>query len=136
MNLVECQAWALLIVRLVVGSTFIMHGSQKVFGSGSLKGFVDYVQGMGSPAWLGYIAAFFEFLGGISVFFGIAPEVGALMVMQVMLGAIVLVHWSKGYFVQFGGYEYALNLILLCVAIIIGGPGKFFLWDPFIMWRM
>jgi putative oxidoreductase len=126
---------ALLLVRIVVGSTFVMHGAQKVlgwFGGSGLSGFVGWLQTAGVPAWLSTIAAYVELLGGISVLLGILPELGALGIICVMIGAIYLVHGGKGYFSQNGGFEYPLNLIVLCLAIILGGTDKFRIWS---LWK-
>lgn len=133
------QNIALLILRLTVGSTFMMHGSQKVFGAfggSGLAGFAGYGATLGVPVWLSHLAAIFEFVGGVMMFFGLATELGACMGVCVMLGAIYLVHGSKGYFAQTGGYEYALNLMLLCVAIAVGGPGDYAMWDVFKNWKI
>ena len=62
---------------------------------------------------------------------GIASEIGALMAVGVMIGAVFVVHWPHGYFAQNGGFEYPLNLIIFSLAIIIGGPGVYALWNPF-----
>jgi putative oxidoreductase len=132
------QAWALFLVRVTLGSIFMLHGSQKVlglFGGSGLEGFVKWLGGLGVPPALGYLAALAEFVGGILLFFGIAAELGALMIIPVMLGAIFIVHWGHGYFGQQGGFEYPLNLILFLCAVIIGGPGKCALWNPFKSWR-
>ena len=126
---------ALLLVRIVVGSTFVMHGSQKVFGlfgGSGLSGFTGWLKTVGVPVWLSTIAAYVELLGGISVLLGILPELGALGVICVMIGAIYFVHGTKGYFGQNNGFEYPLNLILLCVAIILGGADKFRIWS---LWK-
>ncbi len=128
------QEWALLMVRLVVGSIFILHGSQKVFGwfgGPGLQGFANWTASLGVPTILGYLAAFAEFIGGIMIFFGIFPALGAAMIIPVMLGAVFLVHWKGGYFIQNNGFEYPFNLILLLVAIIIGGGGKFVFFEIF-----
>jgi len=125
---------ALLILRLTLGSIFILHGSQKLFGffgGSGLTGFVQWSAKLGIPAVLAYIAAFAEFFGGVSMFFGIATELGALMTIPVMIGAVVIVHGKSGYFAQNGGFEYPLNLIFLAIAIIIGGPGLWALYKPF-----
>lgn len=125
---------ALFIVRLVVGSTFIIHGSQKVlglFGGPGLEGFAKWIGTLNVPSYLGYVAALSEFLGGICVLLGVATEVGAFFIATDMLVAIFLVTGSHGYFATQGGFEYNLNLILLCLALIIGGPGIYYLWDPF-----
>lgn len=128
MNQVNLQAWALLLVRLVLGYTFFLHGAQKVFGwfgGEGLEGFVSWIGKYGVPVWLAYLAAFSELIGGILLFTGIFSRLGALMVIGVMLGATFLIHWTNGFFIQNQGYEYTLNLILFAIAILIGGPGKF-----------
>jgi putative oxidoreductase len=130
----ERQAWALFIVRLLLGSTFILHGSQKVlglFGGSGLSGFAGFVSRLGMPAVLGYIAPFCEFIGGWLVLLGVVTEVGALLIVPVMLVAISAVHLSHGYFLDKQGFEYPLNMLLAAFALIVGGPGKLALWDPF-----
>lgn len=135
----EGQAWALFILRLLLGSTFILHGSQKVlglFGGPGLGGFAGFAsQRLGMPLFLGYLASFCEFIGGWLVLLGIATEVGALLIVPVMLVAIFTVHWPRGYFVQSNGFEYPFNLLLVALALIIGGPGRLALWNPFKKWR-
>lgn len=119
---------ALLLVRIIVGSTFIAHGSQKVFGAFSgpgLVGFAQWIGTLGLPSWLGYVSAFGELLGGLMVLTGFMAELGAFVLVINMAVAIGLVHWKHGYFVQNNGYEYPLNLLLLCIAIIIGGAGVY-----------
>ncbi len=125
---------ALTIVRLTLGSIFFLHGAQKVlgwFGGPGLDGFVKWSGTMGITPALAYLAAFAEFIGGILLFTGILAELGAVMTICVMIGAVVIVHWTHGYFAQNGGFEYPFNLILFALAIIVGGPGSYALWDPF-----
>lgn len=127
------RGWALLLVRLVVGSIFVAHGAQKVFGlfgGPGLENFVAWATSLGLPVVLAYLAPFAEFIGGLMLLLGIVPELGALITIPVMIGAIVLVHKGHGYFMQNGGFEYPLNLIFLAIAIIIGGHGKCALWNP------
>ena len=129
----DCYAWALCLVRLLMGATFIAHGCQKVFGwfgGPGIHGFAGWIAGLGMPLWLGYAAGGFELIAGILLFFGIAAEFGALMVVPVMVMAIYLIHSSHGYFLP-QGCEYALNLAVLALVVIIGGPGKLALWDVF-----
>ncbi len=123
--------WALTIVRITLGIIFIAHGSQKVlgwFGGPGLEGFASWLAGYGLPNYLAYLAAFAEFIGGWLLFLGVASELGALMTIPVMIGAVTLIHWPHGFFIQNGGFEYPLSLILFALAVIIGGPGYFALW--------
>ncbi len=131
------QAWALWLLRLSLGIIFIGHGGQKVFGlwgGPGLEGFVQWIGTFGVPPVLGYLAAFAELAGGICMFLGVATEVGALLTIPVMIGAVFLVHWPNGY-LQHDGFEFTLHLILLAAAVIIGGPGCGALWDPFKKFR-
>lgn len=125
---------ALFIVRLMLGSTFALHGAQKVFGlfgGPGLQGFAGWVHTLGVPLWLGYVGALAEFIAGCMVLFGIAAEVGAVILAIDMAVAMYLVHLPHGYFIQNNGFEYPLNLIIACAAVIIGGAGAYALWDPF-----
>lgn len=134
----EQQSYALFLIRLVLGYIFLVHGGQKVlgwFGGPGLEGFVKWAAGYGIPNFISYLAAYAEFIGGALLFTGIATEIGALLVIGVMLGAVFIIHWPNGFFVQNGGFEYTLNLIFFAIATIIGGPGKFPLWDPFAKFR-
>ena len=130
----EGKDWALFVVRFMLGSVFVLHGCQKVFGlfgGPGISGFAGFVnQQMGMPMFLGYAAGLFELIGGLLVLLGVLAELGAAMIVPVMLVAVFMVHWKDGYFSQNHGYEYALNLLLIAVAVILGGPGKLALWDP------
>jgi putative oxidoreductase len=130
--------YGIFILRMAVGSTFLLHGLQKVFGLFQGSGISQFAQGLvakGVPIWLSYLAALFEFIGGILIILGLGTEIGACMGICVMIGAIVLVHGKSGYFLQQGGFEYAWNLLLCCLALLCTGPGAFAVWDPFIRWR-
>lgn len=132
--IIKYQSYGLFIIRVAIGIAFLLHGSQKLFGffgGPGLNGFIEYTNSLGVPVLFGYLAAIFEFLGGAMLLLGIATELGALIVIPVMIGAVLLVHGNNGYFIQNNGYEYALNLAIILIAIIISGPGKYALWDPF-----
>lgn len=132
------QDTALTLVRMTLGYTFMLHGAQKLFGLFGGTGLQEFTSWLGTlgvgPLWA-KLAAIAEFAGGVLLLTGIASEVGAVLTIPVMLGAVLFVHWSKGFFVQNGGYEYPLNLVLFALAVIVGGPGKWALWNPFTSWR-
>lgn len=132
MNCIFSQCAALGLVRILLGATFVLHGSQKVFGlfgGTGLAKFAGWIKSLGYPAWLGKLAAYCELIGGLMLLFGVAAQVGALLVIPVMACAIGMVHLSKGYFIQNGGCEYALNLLILAAIILVFGPGRFALYD-------
>ena len=122
---------ALSIVRIMLGIIFTVHGAQKVFGlfgGPGLEGFAQWAGSVGISSTLAYAASFTELLGGLLLLTGIAAEIGGLLAIGVMLGAIYFIHGKNGFFIQNGGYEYALSLLVFSLAIVIGGPGKWYAW--------
>jgi putative oxidoreductase len=132
------MAYGLLLLRLVAGGTMFAHGAQKLFGwfgGGGLRGTAGFFGSLGFRAPL--VTAFFAALaetGGLAFAAGLLTPLAALGIVVVMLTAISLVHWSKGFFNGAGGYEF--NLLLLTVALSVAGtgPGRFSLdraigWD-------
>jgi putative oxidoreductase len=49
----------------------------------------------------------------------------SVLVVATMAVAIAKVHGAKGFFVQNGGYEYNLVLIVAALAVAAVGPGAF-----------
>jgi putative oxidoreductase len=128
--------WGLLVLRLVLGIAFVLHGSQKLFGAfggPGLGGFAQTLAGMGLPApeLLACLAAGAELLGGLAVLLGVLTEFGAAAIASVMIVAIWKVHGRNGFFLQNQGYEYNLMILGVCAALILAGPGLLALWDPF-----
>ncbi|MEX6265476.1 DoxX family protein [Staphylococcus saprophyticus] len=52
----------LLLIRLMLGITFTIHGAQKVFGG--FKEPMAMISDLGFPAFFGVILGLFEFIGG------------------------------------------------------------------------
>lgn len=114
------QPLALLVVRIVLGAIMIAHGSQKVFGN--LHSFAHNVSGMGLPSWLGYVAAFTEFVGGLLILAGLFTRPAAFAVCIDLVVAIWKVHLPNG-FAGRGGYEFPLAAATLAFALIFFGGG-------------
>ena len=124
---------SLLIMRIVVGIIFAAHGAQHLFGAFNgpgLKGTVDML----GP--VGYLVAIGEFFGGIGIVFGFLSRFSAASIIVIMIGAIVKVHFSKGFFMQNGGFEYNLALIGLLLPILILGPGKYAVGQKLPTWMV
>ena len=115
---VDC---ALLAVRLVVGTIFAIHGSQKLFGAFGGPGLAGTVETMGP---MGYPVTVGEFFGGLGLIVGFLSRFSAASLIVVMLGAIGMVHGKNGFFAQNGGFEYNLALIGLLLPVLIAGPGR------------
>jgi putative oxidoreductase len=120
--------WALFIARVIVGSIFVAHGAQKLFGAFGGPGLAAVVQMMGP---LGYLVTVGEFFGGLGLIFGFLSRFSAASIIVVMLGAIVMVHSQFGFFMNWAGkqagegFEYHLLAIGLLLVILIAGPGRF-----------
>ncbi len=120
----------LLLLRLTLGLVFLGHGAQKAFGAFRGPGFAGATGFIGSlglrPArfWTA-LAVSGELVAGLLFVLGLLTPVAGLLVLATMAVAIAKVHGPKGFFVQDGGYEYNLVLIIAAVALALVGPGAF-----------
>jgi putative oxidoreductase len=115
---------SLLIVRVIVGVIFFVHGAQKVFGVFGGKGLVETVRQMNlGPT--GYLVSIGECFGGLGLIVGFLTRFSAASNILIMLGAIAIVHGKNGFLLSNGGYEYNLALIGLLVPILLAGPGAY-----------
>ena len=115
------QPLGFFILRVVLGVIMVVHGYHKVFG-GQLHHHAQFVASLGMPAWLGYVSAFMEFLGGIALIVGVLTRFAALAVCIDMCVAIAKVHWHNGLTGQ-GGFEFPLSLAAIAFALIFTGAG-------------
>jgi putative oxidoreductase len=117
-------AWHTIPLRLAVGSVFIGHGAQKLFGwfdGPGLQSTAEAFSKMGFSPEMALLAASGEFFGGLLVLLGLFTRLGALSVMIVMLVAIFKVHW--GAFFMPKGIEYAFTLCLSGLSLLLSGGG-------------
>jgi putative oxidoreductase len=117
-------AFALLLVRLVMGLAFVLHGWPKIQNP---MGWMNAMGGSSVPSFLQALAALAEFGGGIALILGLLTPIAAFGLVCQMIGALVLVHLPQGHpFVAQGGPSFELPLIylVLAVSLIALGPGK------------
>jgi putative oxidoreductase len=129
-ELIMTIALGLLIIRLVVGLSFVGHGAQKLFGwfgGYGPKGTGGWMESIGIKPGVAMAvgAGLAELLGGLLFAAGLFTEVGALLIVLTMLGAIVKVHGSNGYWATANGYEYNLLLIVVAIGIALTGAGAY-----------
>ncbi len=114
------QPLALIVVRFALGVIMVAHGYHKVFGG--LHHHAQFVASLGLPAWLGYVSAFGEFLGGILVLAGFFTRAAAFVLLVDLGVAIWKVHWHNG-LTGDHGYEFPLAAAALAFALIFFGAG-------------
>ncbi|MCM3067728.1 DoxX family protein [Priestia flexa] len=120
----------LLLIRLVIGLSFMAHGAQKLFGwfgGHGLKGTGGWFEsiGMKPGARMALIAGLSELVGGALFAVGFLTPLAALMIAGTMLIAIIKVHGPNGYWATQNGYEYNLTLLVVAISIAIIGPGYY-----------
>jgi len=121
--------WAPLALRIPVGIILIAHGGQKLFGlfgGYGLEGTGHWMDSVGiHPGYLmALLAGSAEFFGGLALLFGLLVRPAAAAVAFTMLVAIFSVHIGKGLFMANNGYEYALALLAVTVALLMSGAGR------------
>jgi putative oxidoreductase len=117
---------ALLLVRVVVGSTMIAHGLNHWLGGGRIEGTARWFAGLGLrrsrlQAWLSVAT---EVGAGALLVLGLATPLACAAVISVMLVAGLLAHRPNGFFVFKDGYEYVLVLSVVTLALAMLGPGR------------
>jgi putative oxidoreductase len=120
---------AALALRVPVGIIFAAHGAQKLFGwfgGYGLDGTGQFFGSIGlTPGYLmALLAGLAEFIGGLALVAGVLVRPAAAALAFTMLVAIFAVHFSKGFFMSSGGYEYALALFAASVALLLSGGGR------------
>jgi putative oxidoreductase len=130
----SAESFGLLILRISLGTIFIAHGSQKVFGAFGGQGltatFKAFEEGLGIPPALTLLAVIAEFGGGIGVLCGFLTRLSALGIASVMAVAIYKVHAVNGFFLNIlcvpgkgHGIEYNVALIGMALALVLTGAG-------------
>ncbi len=127
-------SWPLLIVRLGVGGVLLPHGFQKLLGwfggfgwSATLSFFSSALH---VPVPIAVLVILGESLGSVAMLLGLMTRFVAFGYLLIMIGAIAMVHWPNGFFMNwFGkqageGFEYHLLVISMAAALLVGGGGK------------
>src|SRR5256712_9795072 len=128
------EAWSSLILRVTLGIVMLPHGAQKLLGWFGGFGFAGTMGFFTDKMHLPWIVAFLviigESFGSLGLIVGFLTRFSAFGVLCIMLGAIYMVHWPNGFFMNwFGkeageGGEYHLLVIGMSPAPLVAGGGK------------
>ncbi len=106
-----------LILRVVLGITFFIHGLAKL--QGGIENTAGWFASIGLPGILAYVVAGIELLGGVALIIGLGTKIVSALFALIMLGAIVKVKIDAGFM---GGYE--LDVVLLAIAVFLSITGS------------
>ncbi len=122
-----------ILLRLALGIVIFPHGAQKLlgwFGGGGLSATIEFFGQMGMPAIITVLVMVAEFFGSLGLFFGFLTRLGALGIGMVMAGAMFMVHWQNGFFMNWSGnqagegFEFHILAIGLALALLVKGGGR------------
>ncbi len=118
----------LLVLRLALGSFFVAHGLDKLFGwfneGMGMDATRQMLSGFGftEPGALTWVVALSETIGGVLVILGLFFPAGAAALLGVMVNVIVVKgEWN----IFLGGVELEMTYAAAAFALLFTGPGRF-----------
>jgi putative oxidoreductase len=115
----------LLLIRLVIGGTLIMHGWNHWLGGGKIPGTARWFEGLGLRpgivhAWASVVT---ELGAGALLVLGLLTPLACAGAIGPMVVAGVAAHRRNGFFVFRDGFEYVLMIAVVATALAAMGPG-------------
>ncbi len=116
----------LLVLRLVLGAVFVLHGWNHGFGAGGLAGTTRWFDSLGlRPARVhALVSTWLELAVGVALLAGLLTPFAAAGGIGIMATAFVTVHRPNGFFIFRDGYEYVLVVAASLTALAMLGPGS------------
>lgn len=111
-----------LIIRVVLGITFFIHGLDKF--QGGVENTAGWFESIGIPGVVAYGVAVIELVGGIMLVLGLFSRVVSILFAVVMVGAIVKVKVAIGFLGNFQMAGYELDLAFLAMAVMLAITGS------------
>jgi putative oxidoreductase len=124
MNPSTFQSAGLLVLRLVVGTTFLVHGLDKLGDLSAAEQFLA-AQSIPAPGLMAPFVGAVETVGGVLLIVGLATRPVAAALTIDMLVALFTTHISHGFFVEDGGFEHVLLVAGASVTLALAGPGRY-----------
>ena len=109
------QQLATLILRVVFGLMFLIHGIAKF--QGGISNTVGYFDSLGLPGFLAYAIAIIELVGGLLLILGLGTRIVGALFAIIMLGAIFTAKLSLGLLGDGVSAGYELELVFLAIGV-------------------
>lgn len=112
----------LFFLRLVIGIIFLVHAMPKFKHPKAMA----EGMGMAGMSFMVILLGFVEVISALYLIFGFYTQLGALLLICVMIGAITMkiAKWSVPFSSKTGtGWEFDLILLAACLAILLVGGG-------------
>ncbi|MFP4310436.1 MAG: DoxX family protein [Nitriliruptoraceae bacterium] len=121
---------ALLLLRVLVGVTFSLHGFQKLlgwFGGGGLDGTAAWFRGLGfgDGRSAAVLAGTGEVAGGLGLALGLLTPLSAMAVVGTMTTAALVNRAEAGFWSVNKGWELNGYLIVVAATLAVAGPGAY-----------
>ncbi|NOU62794.1 DoxX family membrane protein [Paenibacillus sp. LMG 31461] len=109
-----------IIMRVVIGIIFIMHGIDKL--QMGLSNVEAWFSSIGIPGFVAYFVAILELVGGIMLIVGLFTRYVSGLFVIMLMGAIVTTKLSVGLLGdgQMAGYELDLGFMLVLLYLVVG----------------
>ena len=124
------------LLRLALGALVFPHGAQKLlgwYGGYGFEGTMQFFASIGVPALFGLLVIASDFFGSLLLVLGLLGRVAAFGTFSVMLGAMLLVHWQFGFWINWDGtqagegIQFHLLAAAVAITVMVKGsrtPGK------------
>jgi putative oxidoreductase len=114
----------LLVLRVVVGATFLVHGLDKLIDLAAAESYFGSLD-IPAPAVMAPFVGVTETIGGGLLVLGLTTRLVGVALAGDMLVAFLTEHISDGFFVDKGGGEFVLVMAAACLALVLTGAGRF-----------
>ncbi len=116
----KISTFAPLLIRIMAGIAFILHGLPKFEDLQGISGYFAYA---GIPPQMALPIGLLEVIGGTLLILGLITRITAILLTIEMIGAILIVK-AGGSFLGGSGYEADLLLMAISISLLLSGPGR------------
>lgn len=116
------QAIGLLLIRVAIATIFLLNGIQKFIYKDQAITFFGQI---GLPAYMLWVVAIVEVLGGMMILFGFMTCVASILLAIIMVVAIIKVKIGGGFVMSLVSSQVDIAMLLPLISIFFMGPGKY-----------